>query len=417
MKKFVRIWELLKINHGKLANKKTWRSLRRKRRQFLASQGEKFFIDGKYPFFRTSDVGSVHVGKIEKSVDSLNEAGIKGMKLFKKGTLLFPKSGASTFLNHRVIMGVDGYVSSHLATIKADEKILSDSFLFYFLQEIKAQDLIQDHKYPSLNLPVIKEIEIPLPPLSEQKRIIGVLDGVFEGIGKAKGNAEKNLKNSRELFEAYLEGVLVPPSPKATARRGSPGKNWQEKRMDEVCEIASKLIDPREKRYRNLVHVGAGNIETKTGVLLDLKTAQEEKLISGKFLFDERMVLYSKIRPYLIKVARPNFKGMCSADMYPLLPNQKLMTRDFLYYILLSSGFTKYAIQGSARAGMPKVNREHLFAYSFPFPPLSQQKTIVKKLDTLSVETKKLESIYRQKIADLEELKKSVLKEAFAGRL
>src|SRR5680860_948855 len=125
-----------------------------------APQRKEFFVDGTYPFFRTSDVGQIHIGSILESSDCLNEKGIKGLKLFNKGTVLLPKSGASTFLNHRVVLGTDGYVSSHLATIKTDEEILNNSFLFYFLQVIKAQDLIQDHKYPSLNLPVIGGIEI-----------------------------------------------------------------------------------------------------------------------------------------------------------------------------------------------------------------------------------------------------------------
>ena len=66
-------------------------------------------------------------------------------------------------------------------------------------------------------------------------------------------------------------------------------------------------------------------------VLINLKTAKEEKLISGKFLFDTTMILYSKIRPYLMKVARPDFSGLCSADIYPLKPKDKIMTRDFLF--------------------------------------------------------------------------------------
>jgi len=176
-----------------------------------APQKKEFFINGKYPFFRTSDVGKIHIGKIEESVDYLNEKGIKGLKLYKKGTILLPKSGASTFLNHRVILGIDGYVSSHLATIKTNERILDNNFVFYFLQETKAQDLIQDHKYPSLNLPVIGGVEISFPPLPEQRRIVKALDEVFKKMAKAKENAEKNLQNAKEIFESYLQSVFANP--------------------------------------------------------------------------------------------------------------------------------------------------------------------------------------------------------------
>src|SRR3989344_8492575 len=97
-----------------------------------APQKKEMFEEGEYPFFRTSDVGKIHLGIIYDSVDMLNQKGIEKLKLFPQGTLLFPKSGASTFLNHRVLMGVNGYVSSHLATIKANISLLDDKFLFYF---------------------------------------------------------------------------------------------------------------------------------------------------------------------------------------------------------------------------------------------------------------------------------------------
>jgi type I restriction enzyme S subunit len=156
---------------------------------------------------------------------------------------------------------------------------------------------------------------------------------------------------------------------------------WTNKLLSDICEISSALVDPREQAYQELPHVGGANIESATGRLIALQTAKDEGLISGKFLFDERTVLYSKIRPYLMKVARPEFKGLCSADIYPLVPRNGLLDRGFLYYMLLTQHFTDFAIAGSARAGMPKVNREHLFAYSCAVPPLPEQQRIVGILD------------------------------------
>ena len=72
-------------------------------------------------------------------------------------------------------------------------------------------------------------------------------------------------------------------------------------------------------KYGDLLHVGISNIEKKTGKIKSCLTAKDEGLNSGKYLFDERHVIYSKIRPNLNKVALPNFSGLCSADSYPLL--------------------------------------------------------------------------------------------------
>ena len=251
-----------------------------------------------------------------------------------------------------------------------------------------------------------RQLLVPIGPLAEQQRIVGLLDEAFEGLATAKANAEKNLQNARALFESHLQSVFT--------QRG-PG--WVEKRFDEVCAITSTLVDPRKKEFLDLIHVGAGNIESKTGVFVDLKTAREEGLISGKFLFDESMVLYSKIRPYLMKVARPDFEGLCSADMYPLSPIQNVVTRDYLFHLLLSKHFTDYAIQGSARAGMPKVNREHLFEFRVWLPDVKKQKQLAAKLDDLREETQLLARLYERKHAALEALKKSLLHQAFIGEL
>ena len=130
------------------------------------------------------------------------------------------------------------------------------------------------------------------------------------------------------------------------------------------------------------------------------------------------MVLYSKIRPYLRKVARPDFDGLCSADMHPLasMPN-RLPRGLFLFHLLLSKRFTDYAIQGSARAGMPKVNREHLFDFKVWLPAVKKQKELVAQIVELQLETQRLESIYQRKLAALDALKKSLLNQAFTGNL
>ena len=285
---------------------------------------------------------------------------------------------------------------------------IEHKFLYYYLSSIV--DLLNSlgtgATFKELSGGKLKEVAVPVPPLAEQQRIVGLLDEAFEGIATAKANAEKNLQNARALFESHLQSVFT--------QRG-PG--WVEKRFDEVCAITSTLVDPRKKEFLDLTHVGAGNIESKTGVFVDLKTAREEGLISGKFLFDESMVLYSKIRPYLMKVARPDFEGLCSADMYPLAPIPNVVTRDYLFHLLLSKNFTDYAIQGSARAGMPKVNRDHLFEFRVWLPDVKKQKQLAANLDDLHEETQRLARLYERKLAALEALKKSLLHQAFTGQL
>ena len=283
-------------------------------------------------------------------------------------------------------------------------------YLFHALTSPRYKSFI-DELSDGLNINNLKfddlrRFQIPVPGVEEQRRIVAILDEAFEGIATAKAHAERNLRNAREVFDGRLQA--------ACTRRGSECLGAS---LAEVCDINSMLIDPRDEQYLDLPHVGAGNIESKTGTLVDVMTAREEQLISGKFLFDDAAVLYSKIRPYLMKVVRPDFVGLCSADIYPLVPKQGLIDRDYLYYLLLSPSFTDYAIEGSARAGMPKVNREHLFAFRFPLPPVDQQKRIAANLDALSDEVRRFEVVVRGKLTALDELKQSLLHQAFSGQL
>ena len=282
--------------------------------------------------------------------------------------------------------------------------ILNGKLFYYFCLSFDFSKMNKGTTIPSLVKKDLLQIDVPYTPsLPEQQRIVDILDVEFAKIDRLRSNAELNLCHAKDLFQAATEKELKDNGTLSV-------------RMDEICDITSSLVNPQEGQYQNLLHVGGGNIESETGRLFDLKTANEEKLISGKFLFDETMVLYNKIRPYLKKVAKPDFKGLCSADMYPLKPKD-ICNREYLYYILLSKGFTDYAILGSARAGMPKVNREHLFAYTCKIPSIDIQKQIVATLDELDAKCKVLQDNYTKTIALCDDLKQALLRKAFNGEL
>jgi type I restriction enzyme, S subunit len=333
-------------------------------------------------------------------------------KRVKKDALIIcTASGSKSHLGKVAYVDDDyGYAFGGFMGMIVPNRELLPKYLFYLMTSDAYKDFIAElsdgTNINNLKFDDLKRFAVPYPSVDEQKQIVAILDETFEGIAVAKANAEKNLHNSHALFEGRVQAVF-----------NQRGHGWLEKRLGDVCTITSKLVDPRKKEFLDLVHVGAGNIESGSGNCVQLKTAREERLISGKFIFDESMVLYSKIRPYLMKVARPDFSGLCSADIYPLAPSRGQITRDYLFRLLLSKPFTDYAIQGSARAGMPKVNREHLFEFRIWLPSVERQKELVSNLDSLFAETQRLESIYQNKLMALEALKKSLLHVGFAGAL
>jgi type I restriction enzyme, S subunit len=360
-----------------------------------APQDKFLFEGGTHPFVRTSDVGKIKIGTLSDSNDKLNEKGITKLKLFRRGTILFPKSGASTLLNHRVILDIDAYVSSHLATIKSKLEVVSDNYLWYFLQTIDAAELVAVSAYPSLNIETIQSISVALPPLAEQERIVAKLDAAFAEIDQAIEVASRKQKQCEQLADSALDEIVDLEGETVT--------------LAGVCSIDAALVSPTEKPYLQQKNVGAGNIIKFSNDLIDVMTAQEEELTSGKYPFDTSSVLYSKIRPYLRKVHLPKFNGICSADIYPLVPVKEKLTREFLFCLLLSNHFTNYAIAGSARAGMPKVNRNHLFAYQLSLPSLSLQREFSNRMEQILNQTRNLIRLYQSQINELMNLKSAIL--------
>ena len=303
-----------------------------------------------------------------------------------------------------------GFGSSEYFVFRPN-KSLSSEYLYYFLSQDsfraegeKTMSGAVGHKRVSKEF--IERCQLPFPPLAEQRRIVAILDEALAALATATSNTEKNRDNARELFDSYRASSL------AQKKKGE-----KEVSLGEVCTISSKLVDPRESSYIDLPHIGAGNMAPKTGELSDIMTAREEKLKSGKFLFDETMVLYSKIRPYLMKACRPDFQGLCSADVYPLSPEQTQLDRSFLFHLLMSKDFTDFTVAGSDRAGMPKVNRDHLFKYRFGLPEIEEQKRMGARLDAMSAETTRLELLYKRRLAHIAALRQAILRKAFCGEL
>jgi type I restriction enzyme, S subunit len=365
-----------------------------------------FWDNGSTPWFTIEDIRN-QGRTINYTKQSVTEAAMSKLKLLPKDTVLLCCTAS---VGEYAITNIDLTTNQQFnGLVIKDKNALLPMYLYYFASTLKDKLMNISGKttIDFVSLTKLSNIEIYYPEsIQEQQQIVEVLDKAFADIDVIKANAEQNLKNTKELFDSYLQNIF-----------SSSSNDWKSLTMKDVCSIKSKLIDPKKNEYQEMLHVGAGNIISKTGELINLQTAKEEALISGKFVFDESMVLYSKIRPYLMKMVNCSFKGLCSADIYPLYPKDEIITKDFLYYVLLTDDFTNYAIEGSARAGMPKVNRNHLFSYKFNLPPIQEQQKIIERLDNISKEVKLLDELYKKKIKDCDELKKSLLDKAFKGEL
>ena len=378
-----------------------------------APQAESLFKDGTYPFFRTADAGRVRFGDIYESADYLNEEGVRRLRRYPKGTILFPKSGASTFLNHRVMLGVEGCVSSHLATIVADESQIKPRYLLYFLSTVAAQDLVQDHAYPSLNLPIIAGISIQAPTLPEQQRIVGILDEAFDGIATAKANAEKNLQNARALFEGHLQSVFT--------RRG---EGWVEKTIEEVCIIGDGNHASNYPRKDELVEAGVPFIRATnlvagriSGYDMRFLSPQKHAQLKKGHLKTGDILITNRGEIGRTAIVDSDYDNANLNSQIAWLRCCAGMDNKFLFHVLNSGDIQKHFQSSKSGAALQQFTIKQLKALRVPLPPAPAQQAIVEQLDALSEETQRLKSIYQRKLAALEALKKSLLHQAFTGNL
>lgn len=274
-------------------------------------------------------------------------------------------------------------------------------FIYYLLSQMHLERFHEGTGVPTLNRNNVHGVEIPLPPLSEQKRIADILDKA-DAIRRKR---QEELETLATLRSSVFLRLFGDPRTKRT--------DWSETHLEDVTILDAPMVDPREEEYLDLVHLGPDRIEKNTGRLLPALTAREERLISGKFLFDERYLLYSKIRPYLRKVALPHFRGLCSADVYPIRPVENKATREYLFALLISEAFLAYTTSLPSRASIPKLNRKELAAYTFYLPPIELQQRYTEILRT----HEKTTETFGKASDDSEHLFDSLVQRAFKGEL
>ncbi len=312
------------------------------------------------------------------------------------------KDGEFSFSNFTAAMRVN------------DPKTLDFRFLHKFLFWMHLSgvtEMMQSHStgIRNLNGDAYKNIEIPLPPLPEQRRIVSILDEAFDGIAIAKANAEKNLQNARALFESHLQAVF-------TER----GEGSMEKPLFDLCsafmDSAHRTPDYQDEgipalRPRDVVN---GNLDISGAARV---SEEEYEIQSKRYKPRPGDIVYSRELSYGWAALVPESPKVClSQGMCVFRPIPTLNTK-YLLYVLNGPIGRAQAICAAVGAAHPHINLGDIKSYSIPVATFEKQRQIVGTLDSLSEETQGLKSLYQSKLAALNELKKSLLHRAFSGNL
>ena len=233
-------------------------------------------------------------------------------------------------------------------------------YLFYYLKAYDFNKVISGTAVPQITIESLKKIDVLIPSKKEQKRIVYIFD-ILSQIIESK---EKENKRYDDLIKARFIEMF------GDLRTNN--KNWQVVSFNECASIDTNMIRDFDG-YEDYPHIGIDSIEKDTGRIFGYRTISEDGVISGKYLFTPKHIIYSKIRPNLNKVALPDFIGLCSADAYPILVKDTVCTREYFGYTLRSRIFLDYILAFSSRTNLPKVNKSQVEGFKLPLPPIELQ--------------------------------------------
>ena len=363
---------------------------------------------GTIPWIGIQDAKSNHGRCIHDSRQTTNELGIanSSARILPENTVCLSRTASVGYV---VIMGRPMATSQDFVNWVCSSDLDHDFLKYLFIAE--GDNLLRFSSgavHQTIYFPEAKAFHICHPPLPEQRRIVGILDEAFDGIAVAKANAEKNLQNARALFESHLNAVF-------TQR----GEGWVEKRLEEIGTTQTGSTPKSSETGNYGDHIPF----VKPGDFLpDGSLHLAGRGLSAQGVAKARQVAAGSVLMVCIG-ATIGKCGFCDRD---ITSNQQInaltpyhgICHKFVYYQMLTKSFQQRVRLGAGQATLPIISKSKWSSLTLVIPSkLEDQKRISTGLDALSMATRMLQSIYQRKLAGLDELKKSLLDQAFSGAL
>lgn len=377
--------------------------------------GIPLYWEGDLNWITPADLGKLKSPTVHESPRKISQLGLE-----KSSAKLFPAN--SVILSTRAPIGHLAINTQPMSTNQGCRglvpgKHLDTWFLFYFLKaNVELLDSLgTGATFKELSTKALSNVIIPLPPLSEQHRIVAILDEAFAAIDKAKANTEQNLRNAGELFESYLQGVF-----------DKRGEGWEEKTLGEIATFRNGLNYTKSSKGEQISIVGVKDFRENMYVPLD---ELDQVVLNGQLnpldeLNDDDIIaVRSNGNPQLIgrtMLAR----GLTEKTSHSgftirirLNPDAQVLAK-YLVCFLRTTKTRQNLIKKGNGVGIKSLNQGSLATLHIPFPSSKVEQTIiVKKLENIQSHRQTLEGNYSRKLQDLNELKRIVLERAFSGQL
>ena len=319
-----------------------------------------------------------------------------------KGDILYSMIGSIG--NYAIVEDEPDYAIKNVALFKfIDDRLYNRYFLHLlssFVIERQIDRAMKGGTQKFVSLKILRNLKIPLPPLDQQKQIASILDTADTYRQKTKALIKKYDALTQSLFLDMFGDPVTNP------------KKWDKVKLNYLCDFKKKSIKP-ENIVDGETYLGLECIEKVTGVILEKFIVQAGEIKSNKFWFNDEYILYGKLRPYLNKVASPNFEGVCSTDIIPIKPIKGKSAKEFIISLLRGSWFVAFADERSSGANLPRISPKEVEKYQAINPPLELQNQFGERVKAIEAQ----KALAQQELDKADQLFNSLLQKAFKGEL
>ena len=335
--------------------------------------------------------------------------------LFDGRYVLIGEDGAKWGSGEDTAYIVEGkfWVNNHAHIIQCNNGIV-DTFIYYYFNHLDLTKLVAGAIIPKLTQETLRSMEIPIPPLSEQQRIVALLDAEFAKIDALKANAEKNLQNAKDLFQAALKMELEPK------------EGWKKKTIKDVCSIFGRIGYRGYTRNDLVDNAVDGAITLSPSNIVDNEMVYDKVTYISWFKYEESPEIMIFDDDILLVKTGSSY-GKCA--LVRNLPHKATINPQFvvLKNININRGFLNYFLRTpytKARfdefvsgTAIPTFSQANLGNMAITFPSIEDQQSIVARLNALNEKCKTLQANYEKTLSLCDDLKQALLRKAFNGEI
>jgi len=324
--------------------------------------------------------------------------------------IVFARTGATTGKSYLVQDPPEAVFASYLIRLRLRSDQLSPQFLNMYFQTAEYWRFIDAGSTGSaqggFNARKLGELSIRFPPLDDPRRIVAILDEAFEALATAKANAEKNLQNARELFDGYLERAFLGKE-----------QGWPSKKLGG----AFRTLTGSTPSKANAAYFGDFMPLVKPPELVDDVVYDAADGLSPAGASVSRVLSVGSVMVSCIgnlgKIGINSIPVACNQQINAILPDENTAVPEFMFFQALSRPFKKQLAKVASGTTVPIVNKSKFNEIEIVLPPLERQQAMVESFRELRAHSDRLAALFGRKLAALDELKKSLLHQAFSGAL